>query len=379
MQSDESRLDLVFESIRQVMEANSDQMFTGLLKSTSKRIYVWHARSQVQPGTKVTYQTGRFRFFQKLELEGLQYPVIYMQDSNLFDVIGIQMGMIVEVPIPRGLVILPKDIVPLELEREEKRSYMNPLYALVRKEKEHEGDSTFMKLLKELSAGYEMIERLSTSTLSKVLFGGVLSDMGSEAKLMVVYPQYLILYPMGDRTIVVISTSVKKREVVAGKMIGPDGWETGIRVTVPSDKFLNTIIGILKQSSSIVEKHQCDYPVYSKQPNLIPLLKYLVRVASNVDIIYDLNDCRELTDENLEISSRELPLLTSAKTVGVWEILGLPTLRGELNSRYATLTIECPKCKATYNYSHTKIPDSGMIQCNNCLHEFPGVELGRNY
>lgn len=373
--TENSMYEAIFGILRNVVEERSNQVFGERLRSKSPVISQWKRDPPIMSGNKEIYPLGRFRFIQQLEFEGIQYPLIFMQDQNILDIVGLQVGMIVDSPIPRGLVILPKDIVPLELEKEQKRTYMNPLYALLRRERENEGKSTFMKNIKKLSDGYEMKEDVSTSLVTQVVLG----KFGSEAKIIMKYPNYVTMYPVGNRTVVVTSTGVPNRDFVSAKLQTPNGKTTKIALSVPSEKILEILVSIMTDSVRIIESVQCDYTVQSKEPNLIPMFKYLTRIAAQDDIVYDLNNSYELLQENFAITSRELDLLHTGKIAGIWEISGLPSIRGSLNSRYATLTIKCPKCDASYNYSHTKIPEDGTIRCNNCLNEFQGVDLGPNY
>lgn len=369
----------MYESIHstlcRIVDDRTDQVFGESLRSKSRITSKWRIDTPVIMHDKEIYPLGRFRFIQQLEFDTFRYPIFCMQDYNIFDSIGVQMGMILDSPIPRGIVILPEDFAPLELDKESTWTFMNPLYALVKREWENKENSILMKSLKAVFHEFVIKKNVSGMFTARQILG-----QSNVVVLKLRYPNYLAMLPVGKRTVVVVSTSVPFREKIKVDIEQLNGKRKNIEFSVPSKSFLNTLLRIMDESIRINEKVQCDFPIQSKKPDLIPLLKYLVRVATQDDFICNLDDSYELLQDRFEIFSRQMKyqetehLSPLMEKTDYWEISGLPYTRDSLNSRYAVLTIKCPKCKAIYNYSHSKILPNGILQCSNCLNNLQGVE-----
>lgn len=135
--------DVVTNLFREIIDQRPREIFGDSLNAVSKLISIFHESPQLDLNEKYSMPLARFRVIQKIELNSFEEPIFLLQDFLNNRPFGLQMGMIVDKPVPRGLVMSStKSLFPLEVKGEKKWGFRNPLFDLFQKER-HDGSIGF--------------------------------------------------------------------------------------------------------------------------------------------------------------------------------------------------------------------------------------------
>jgi predicted Zn finger-like uncharacterized protein len=305
-----------------------------------------------------------FRFLYGLKFKGYQQIVFLLLDIMDMRTYGLQAGVILESTVHRGALILPERIYPLELAKEEKRNHHNPFYSLLMREKENFKDSGFFK---SFDLNVQMHEEKVPSLVESPT-GGIVWE-----KYKVEYPRYLVIYPNENKTIITFSISTPSHKRLEKYYRDKNGKFHLLKYLLPKENLLQNLLPMMIEAEKRVMSIQCDYSIKSKKLELLPLFEFLVNIASNEDLISNRDFIKEVFE--LTLYTRGLKKLGPLN----YEITTMQSILELYTSRYRPTAAQCPKCKATYNYSYDMISAEGMVKCSNCLHVFQGIDMGPNY
>jgi hypothetical protein len=373
--------DVVLNLFREVIDQRPREIFGDSLNSSSKLISIIHESPQLDLDKKHSMPLVRFRALQKIELNSFEEPIFLLQDFMNNRPFGLQMGMIVDNPVPRGLVMSSAEsLFPLEVKGEKKWGFRNPLFELFRKEHQNARESKLIKAMNNLVNFFEIRQGVA-STAEKLIVGQFmrLAVAGGSydrfAQIKIKFPRYFVIAPVLDKTIVFLSACVNNFHTISRIVRMPDGWNPTVSLLVPSSDLIKNFVTILSQASKHVKSAKCDYQVSSNLPEFSSLFKQLIEIANSVidpatiepneNMLFDNID---LPWERVESPGRGGPLF-----VGAWNIIGMEYPNPATTGRYSPGKTKCTQCNMTRMINSIKVSTDGLILCSNCGTNFEPI------
>lgn len=374
--------DVVFNLLREIIDQRPKEIFGDSLNAVSKLISIFHESPQLELKEKHSMTLFRFRALQKIELNSFEEPIFLLQDFMNNRSFGLQMGMIVDKPVQRGLVMSSAgSLFPLEVKGEKKWGFRNPLFDLFQKERQYASDSKLINAMNDLTNSFEMRLGLA-STAEKVIVKVIFSftmpygALDRIALIKIKFPRYLVVAPVLDKTIVFLSACVNSFNTISRVVRMPGGWNPTIDLPIPSVDIIKNFVTILSQASKHVKSARCGYPVSSNLPEFGGLFKHLVAIAnsSNGSSTTEPNETMLMDNIDLPWERVEHPGRGGPLFVGAWNIIGMDYPDPVTLGRYSPGKIKCTKCNLSQMLNSVKVTTDGSLTCNHCGSNFEPFE-----
>ncbi|MHA2223577.1 MAG: hypothetical protein ACXAAO_16180 [Candidatus Thorarchaeota archaeon] len=360
--------DVVLNLLREIIDIRPREIFGDSLNAVSKLISIVHENPQ-------------------LDMKKKEEPIFLLQDFMNNRPFGLQMGMIVDKPVPRGLVMSSaKSLFPLEVMGEKKWGFRNPLFDLFLKERQYERDSKLIKAMNYLENSFEM--RHSVASTAEQLIATMFFLVGSggatggkydrTALIKIKFPRYLVVAPVLDKTIVFLSACVNSFNKTIERIIRmPDGWNPTVSLPIPSVDLIKNFVTILSQASKHVKSAKCGYPVSSNLPEFGGLFKHLVAIANSSNGPSTTEPNESMLFDNIDLPWERVenpPGHGGPAFVGAWEITGMDYPDPVTLGRYSLGKTKCTQCNMTMMLNSVKVSTDGLILCSHCGTNFEPIE-----
>ena len=274
---------------------------------------------------------------------------------------GIEVGTVLDFPIPRGILLFATNTKWQLLDNYEggAKTKDTPIWTVMKKEIDNQKVSKLFESVRNLASDSQY-----TATIR----------LGPRGVYSLSYPAYFMLAPRGSRTVAMVSTCAAPLGGFKKKLPIGDGYTVNYEFGFPSPGAFMSAVNVVKELARRAENVKCLQCGTAKVPEIASELMLYLLLESAKRTHAAHNERLSFQDVFSAAPSEATKELFSLLPEGKELIVAEGRVTRKETAPVAKL-LKCPKCGAVYSYREDQILPSGQVKCQNCLVAF-GVEPG---